>query len=81
VRGYFGEGNLLIFYVEIILFLEYRYQQVPKKRIDLGRQTVYFSMSVAVGLAGRILETPGELRCKFWLAGILAGFLFQAWAR
>jgi hypothetical protein len=33
----------------------------------------------AVALAGRILEKrPGELRCRFWLARILAGFLFQA---
>jgi hypothetical protein len=41
-------------------------------------------MSVAVGLAERILERPDELRCKFGSPGqdrILAGFLFQAWAR
>jgi hypothetical protein len=47
-------GSLLSY--EIILFLEYCYEEVPKKSIDLRRQTVYFSMSVAVALAHEILE-------------------------
>jgi hypothetical protein len=60
------------FSVEQILFLEYRYLQAPKKRIDLGRRTVYFSMSVAVAEASG-LEGAGRLRYKFgspeyWLA-------------
>ena len=37
-----GLDRLRDFSVEIILFLEYRYSQAPKKSIDLRGRTVYF---------------------------------------